>query len=60
MGIAEGRGGARGPENVWGSAATGEKKVEENSGLCMSVRNNVDLLEVIPSAGNICVVRFLT
>lgn len=23
MGIAEGRGGARGPENVWGSAATG-------------------------------------
>lgn len=24
LGIAEGRGGARGPENVWGSAATGE------------------------------------
>lgn len=23
LGIAEGRGGARGPENVWGSAATG-------------------------------------
>ncbi|CAM9568167.1 unnamed protein product [Choristocarpus tenellus] len=29
LGIAEGRGGARGPENVWGSAATGEFKSKE-------------------------------
>ncbi|CAN0516540.1 unnamed protein product, partial [Scytosiphon promiscuus] len=28
LGIAEGRGGARGPENVWGSAATGEVNQE--------------------------------
>lgn len=44
LGIAEGRGGARGPENVWGSAATGAADRQHKTHGTEGERDTIQLL----------------